>query len=177
MQAIRTARDRIATELALDPTLLASRAVMEDMAQRMESGTDPWASPDLRAWQCELLRGAITNMRRAYPQFLTAEGTALPRDVQTVIFPLAYWDLIRQQAALHDLDPFLVAALVAQDPFEIEVYGYRTEPRAEWDLDAHLNYVATGYVYKVGVEILMLPITYRVIHWLKKHEHSYVPWE
>lgn len=38
----------------------------------------------------------------------------------------------------------LPAALVAQDPFEIEVYGYRTEPRAEWDLDAHLNYVATG---------------------------------
>ncbi len=38
------------------------------------------------------------------------------------------------------------------------------------------NYVFTGYVYKVGVEILMLPITYRVIAWLKRHEPTYVPW-
>jgi hypothetical protein len=29
--------------------------------------------------------------------------------------------------------------LVAQDPFEIEVYGYRTAARSEWELDAHLN--------------------------------------
>ena len=34
--------------------------------------------------------------------------------------------------------------LVAQDPFEIEVYGYRTAARGEWELDTHLNYVAHG---------------------------------
>ncbi len=38
------------------------------------------------------------------------------------------------------------------------------------------NYVLTGYFYKVGVEVLMLPVTYRVINWLKRHEHTYVPW-
>jgi hypothetical protein len=38
----------------------------------------------------------------------------------------------------------LPARLVAQDPFEIEVYGYRTAARAEWELDAHLNYIARG---------------------------------
>jgi hypothetical protein len=38
-----------------------------------------------------------------------------------------------------------------------------------------INYVITGYLYKTGIEVLMLPITYRVINWLKRHEHTYVP--
>lgn len=37
------------------------------------------------------------------------------------------------------------------------------------------NYVVTGYLYKTGVEVIMLPVTYRVIRWLKRHESSYVP--
>lgn len=32
------------------------------------------------------------------------------------------------------------------------------------------NYVVTGYVYKVMVEIVMLPVTYPVIGWIKRHE-------
>jgi hypothetical protein len=38
----------------------------------------------------------------------------------------------------------LPARGAAQDPFEIEVYGYRTAARAEWELDAHVNYIARG---------------------------------
>jgi len=33
-----------------------------------------------------------------------------------------------------------------------------------------LNYMAVGYVYKVAVEVLLLPITYRVIAYVKKRE-------
>lgn len=33
-----------------------------------------------------------------------------------------------------------------------------------------LNYVVTGYVYKVGVEVVMLPVTYRVIAWVRARE-------
>jgi peptidoglycan lytic transglycosylase len=62
-----------------------------------------------------LLRGSITLMRRAYPQFLAAGGQEIPREILTVIYPLAYGDLIRKYAALNDLDPHLVAALVAQE--------------------------------------------------------------
>jgi soluble lytic murein transglycosylase len=62
-----------------------------------------------------LLRGSITMMRRAYPQFLVAGGQGLPREVLTVIFPLAYWDVIRKYSAAQDLDPYLVAALVVQE--------------------------------------------------------------
>lgn len=33
-----------------------------------------------------------------------------------------------------------------------------------------LNYLFVGYVYKVGVEVVLLPITYRVIGWIRKRE-------
>lgn len=62
-----------------------------------------------------LLRGAINTMRRAYPQFMAAGGQELPRDVLTVIYPLAYWDLIKKHAEANGLDPFFVAALVSQE--------------------------------------------------------------
>lgn len=38
-----------------------------------------------------------------------------------------------------------------------------------------LNYVVTGYVYKTLVEVVMLPVTYRVIAWLKRNEPDYLP--
>jgi soluble lytic murein transglycosylase len=62
-----------------------------------------------------LVRGSITLMRRAYPQFLAAGGQELPRELLTVIYPLAYGDLIRKYSAQNDLDPYLVTALVAQE--------------------------------------------------------------
>ena len=61
------------------------------------------------------LRLGISAMRRAYPQFLTAGGERLPAEMQRVIFPLDYWNLIRRYAAKHELDPYLMAALVAQE--------------------------------------------------------------
>lgn len=36
-----------------------------------------------------------------------------------------------------------------------------------------INYVATGYVYKCLVEIVFLPVTYRVIKAMKRHEPTY----
>jgi len=63
----------------------------------------------------QLLRGSITTMRRAYPQFLAAGGEDLPRDVLQVIFPVAYWDVIQKHATANNLDPYLMAALVAQE--------------------------------------------------------------
>ncbi len=62
-----------------------------------------------------LVRGGITTMRRAYPQFLAAGGEDLPREVLTVIFPLMYADLIGKYSELNGLDPYLVAALMAQE--------------------------------------------------------------
>lgn len=61
------------------------------------------------------LRLAISAMKRAYPQYMADGGEALPRDLKTVLFPVAHWPLIQKHAAAHKLDPFLVAALVAQE--------------------------------------------------------------
>lgn len=36
-----------------------------------------------------------------------------------------------------------------------------------------LNYVVTGYVYKTAMEVILLPITYSVISWVKRNEPSY----
>ena len=37
-----------------------------------------------------------------------------------------------------------------------------------------LNYVITGYVYKVLVEVVFLPVTYPVIGLIKRHEPGYI---
>jgi queuosine precursor transporter len=36
-----------------------------------------------------------------------------------------------------------------------------------------LNYVAVGYVYKTLLEVVLLPVTYRVIAWVKRTEPTY----
>ena len=61
------------------------------------------------------LRRGITLMRRAYPQFLTAGGESVPAEILQVIFPLTYWDAIRKHSAVYELDPYIVAALIAQE--------------------------------------------------------------
>lgn len=61
------------------------------------------------------LRGAITIMRRAYPQFLASGGEQLPPDVLRIIFPLDYWPLIKKYSDAHRLDPYLMTALIAQE--------------------------------------------------------------
>jgi len=61
------------------------------------------------------LRRAITLMRRAYPQFLTADGQRLPADILQVIYPLEYWGTIRRESAARGLDPYLIAALIGQE--------------------------------------------------------------
>ena len=61
------------------------------------------------------LRGAINIMKRAYPQYLAAGGEDLPPAVLEVIFPLDYWPLIEKYSKANNLDPYLMAALIAQE--------------------------------------------------------------
>jgi len=60
------------------------------------------------------MRPGINLMKRAYPQYMANVGE-LPEEILKVIFPMAYWEEIRQHAAKHALDPYLVAALIAQE--------------------------------------------------------------
>ena len=72
---------------------------------RSASGTEQFA----------LFRAAINAMKRAYPQYMAAGGEDLPHELLRVIFPLAHWDLIRKYAAENGIDPYLAAALIAQE--------------------------------------------------------------
>jgi soluble lytic murein transglycosylase len=71
------------------------------------------------------LRAGINLMKRAYPQYLAAGGEELPAELLRVLFPVDYWPLIKRYAAAHDLDPYLIAALIAQEStFEEDVRSH-----------------------------------------------------
>jgi len=103
--------------------LLLANGLYDDALGELRYAQRAWgSSPRIDAtvaWvyhQKGELRRAISLMRRTYPQFLTAGGQEqLPAEVLQVIFPLAYWDSIKKYSAQHDLDPYVVAALVAQE--------------------------------------------------------------
>ena len=116
--------DAIRTLLALG---LYEPAVKELEFAQLKWGDSPaitatiaWAHKQMAAGesgqrQFALARGSITLIKRAYPQFMANGGEQLPREILTTIFPLSYWDLIRKYSAENRLDPYLVAALMAQE--------------------------------------------------------------
>ncbi len=61
------------------------------------------------------VRAGINAMKRAYPQYLAAGGETLPAEILQVIFPVEYWPLLQKYSKQRGLDPFVVAALVAQE--------------------------------------------------------------
>jgi soluble lytic murein transglycosylase len=65
--------------------------------------------------QFSLYRNAINAMKRAYPHYLAAGGEELPGQLLQIIFPLSYWDAIKKYAAFYNVDPYVSAALIAQE--------------------------------------------------------------
>jgi soluble lytic murein transglycosylase len=61
------------------------------------------------------LRAGINSMKRAYPQYLAAGGEKLPPELLKVLFPVSYWPLIQRYSLERELDPYVVAALIAQE--------------------------------------------------------------
>ena len=61
------------------------------------------------------LRAGINAMKRAYPQYLAAGGEKLPPEILKVLFPVNYWALIQHYSTAHSLDPYMIAALIAQE--------------------------------------------------------------
>ena len=61
------------------------------------------------------LRVGINVMKRAYPQYMAAGGEQMPTELLKVLYPANYWTLIRRYSAEHHLDPYLIAALIAQE--------------------------------------------------------------
>jgi soluble lytic murein transglycosylase len=94
------------------------------------------------------LRGAINTMRRAYPQFMAAGGETLPPEVLRIIFPLDYWPLIKKYADAHRLDPYLIAALMAQEStFTAEIRSHANA----YGLMQLIPSTARRYARKLGI--------------------------
>jgi soluble lytic murein transglycosylase len=96
---------------------LYATAIAEVQYARRQSETSPLLEATL-AWLHRAqgdLRLGINMMKRAYPQYLTADGHRLPKEAQKVIFPLDYWLIIKRHSVARGLDPYLIAALVAQE--------------------------------------------------------------
>jgi len=55
VKVLKKGRDRLAEELELDPSMLAPRAVLEEVSRRLAAGQAPREVPELRRWQADLL--------------------------------------------------------------------------------------------------------------------------
>lgn len=145
--AIPTA-ERIQTLIAVG----LNREAMNEVqyAQRM------WGdSPQLQATMAVVhnrlgnVRAGINAMKRAYPQYLAAGGESLPAEILKVIFPVDYWPLLQRYAKERNLDPYVVAALVAQESnFDREV---KSSANA-WGLMQVLPSTGRSYARRLGVK-------------------------
>lgn len=148
-----TAREAYPTGLLIHRLLRAG--LYDDAMGEMQAAERAWgATPALHAtiaWTTrekgDLLRASVL-MKRAYPQYLSREGASLPPDVLRVTYPVAYWPLIRKYSAAHKLDPYLIAALIAQES------GYNPAARSAanaWGLMQIVPATGRQYARKLGI--------------------------
>ena len=126
-------------------------ALAELRAAQRETGTSPLIEATI-AYALNRrgdLRPGITAMRRAYPQFIAEGGEALPTSILTVIFPVDYWSLIYKYATARSLDPYLMAALIAQEStFEADVKSGANA----WGLMQVLPSTGRQYAARLGIK-------------------------
>ena len=94
------------------------------------------------------VRAGINAMKRAYPQYLAAGGETMPSEILQVIFPVDFWPLLQKYSKDRGLDPFTVAALVAQESnFDPAVVSHANA----WGLMQILPSTGRSYARKLGV--------------------------
>ena len=163
------------TDLATDSLIraLAAAALYDDALREVQYAQRVWGDePVLQAtsaWirhqqglglkateRFNALRGAITTMRRAYPQFMAAGGETMPPDVLRIIFPLDYWPLIKKYSDLHKLDPYLIAALMAQEStFTAEIRSHANA----YGLMQVIPSTGRRYARKLGIRFTTASLT------------------
>ncbi|MCA1620022.1 MAG: transglycosylase SLT domain-containing protein [Acidobacteria bacterium] len=78
-------------------------------------------SPRLNLSKAQLYRARNDNvqafnvLRRSFPDYSQMEPEELTREEWDVFYPLAFWDVIKQEAGARDLDPYTVAGLIRQE--------------------------------------------------------------
>jgi len=100
---------------------LLADAALYDFAERelqaAASGFPSW----LAASQAQLYSDsgsynrAIETLKRAVPGYFSADLNQLPRPIWENLFPLPFWEELKKDSLLNQLDPYLVASLVRQE--------------------------------------------------------------
>ncbi len=99
--------------------LLANAGLNEYIAREIK------ADPDSSSWSAlaeaqiyssygETFR-AVRALKRALPDAATASIQSVPLVYWRILFPEAWWDTIRAEAAKNNLDPYLIASLIRQE--------------------------------------------------------------
>jgi soluble lytic murein transglycosylase len=80
-------------------------------------------------WKRRALRPAINSLRRAYPEWMSADGDAMPDPAWRILYPVDYQELLVEAARRENLDPALLAGIIWQestfDPRAVSVAGAR----------------------------------------------------
>lgn len=115
-------RGAVAVPTARVIRALIAEALYDDALMEVQWAQKAWGdSPQLQATAGLIysrkgdLRRGINAVKRAYPQYMAAGGEELPSEVLEVLFPVAYWSLIQKYAPPRGLDPYMIAALMAQE--------------------------------------------------------------
>ncbi len=100
---------------------LLANAAMFDFAERelqaAANGNPPW----LAAAQAQLYADAgtynrtIETLKRAIPGYFAADLNQLPHPIWQGLFPRPYWEDLKKNSLLNQLDPYLVASLIRQE--------------------------------------------------------------
>jgi soluble lytic murein transglycosylase len=58
---------------------------------------------------------ALNTLKKSLPDYSQMKPEELTREEWDVFYPLAYWDIIKQESAARNLDPYQVAGLIRQE--------------------------------------------------------------
>jgi soluble lytic murein transglycosylase len=115
---------------------------------------------------------ALDAARRAVANYTQLDPASIPRSVWELIYPLPWWQEVREEAAAEDLDPYMIAGLIRQESAFNEraisrtnAYGLmQIEPRTGKDLARKMGIAGytTNSLYNPRINIRM------GVHYLKR---------
>jgi soluble lytic murein transglycosylase len=100
--------------------LLANAALYDFAVAEMQAaspGSPPWEAKsvaEIYSEQGSYIR-SIETLKRAAPGYFTVEIPQIPRPVWEGLFPRPFWDELRKDSTVNQLDPHLVASLIRQE--------------------------------------------------------------
>lgn len=99
--------------------LLANAGLNEYIAPEIAAGEEAsqwgaFAEAEIYSSYGENFR-AMRLMKRAIPFYTSAPIESIPMGYWRILFPQAYWDVIKEESAKKGLDPYMVASLIRQE--------------------------------------------------------------